>query len=198
MTVRWTVRSASGPSRSETLLDGPQIELTRFGKIAEAQLLKMQEFYQHISVDDFVIMPNHIHVLLRIKDVPVCESGPSGTPVPTAQHPVCENGPSTSNMVKIYGNHDRTIISSVIKRIMIRIDNTLPKIHSNGNKTTYTFHKKDGRAMLDRLFSFFIFPDGAVAEGAEVVHRGDGTRFATENGGTADLPHIPRGMFTRL
>ena len=38
----------------------------------------MDTFYNNITVDKYVIMPNHIHLLLRVE-----ESGRSGTPVPT-------------------------------------------------------------------------------------------------------------------
>ena len=68
--------------------DGPRIELTRYGKIADKYIKQLNEFYDHISVKSYVIMPNHIHMLLHIK-----ENGPSGTPVPTLSYKT-ENGPS--------------------------------------------------------------------------------------------------------
>ncbi len=64
------------------VLDGPQPILTKYGKVAEKQIQAMNEFYKDISVDKYVIMPNHIHLLIRI----LCttdEYGPSRTPVPT-------------------------------------------------------------------------------------------------------------------
>ncbi len=62
------------------ILDRPINQLTHYGKIAENQIIKMDSFYENISVDKFVVMPNHIHLLLRIKENP---HGRSGTPVPT-------------------------------------------------------------------------------------------------------------------
>ncbi len=62
------------------VLDRPKNELTSYGKIADKQLSFMSDFYDNISVDKYVIMPNHIHILLTIKSSP---SGRSGTPVPT-------------------------------------------------------------------------------------------------------------------
>lgn len=41
----------------------------------------MDAFYDNIFVDKYVIMPNHIHLLVRIED-----SGRSGTPVPTREN----------------------------------------------------------------------------------------------------------------
>ena len=40
----------------------------------------MSDFYDDIKIDKFVIMPNHIHMLIQIFDN---NGGPSGTPVPT-------------------------------------------------------------------------------------------------------------------
>ena len=70
--------------------DGPKIELTKQGLIAEKYIKQLNDFYDNISVEDYVIMPNHIHIMLWIKGVgntssgTPMNSGPSGTPVPTA------------------------------------------------------------------------------------------------------------------
>lgn len=50
------------------VLDRPQNELTSLGKIADKQLSFMSHFYDNISVDKYVIMPNHIYLLLTIKN----------------------------------------------------------------------------------------------------------------------------------
>ncbi len=66
------------------VLDGPQtskeifVELTEHGKIADKYINQLNDFYKNISVDDYIIMPNHIHLLINIR-----ENGPSRTPVPT-------------------------------------------------------------------------------------------------------------------
>ena len=57
----------------------PYVELTEYGKIAKKHLENMNAFYDNISVESYVIMPNHIHILLFIKG-----SGQSRTPVPTS------------------------------------------------------------------------------------------------------------------
>ncbi|MBR2160069.1 MAG: hypothetical protein IJ938_02015, partial [Clostridia bacterium] len=62
------------------VLDCPQVELTESGKIAEKYINQLNGFYEHISVESYVIMPNHIHLLLFIK-----ENGQSRTPVPTSR-----------------------------------------------------------------------------------------------------------------
>ena len=60
------------------VLDCPQVELTRYGEIAEKYIKQLDSFYEHISVEKYVIMPNHIHILLFVKS-----GGQSRTPVPT-------------------------------------------------------------------------------------------------------------------
>ena len=66
------------------VLDCPQIELTKFGEIADKYIKKLSDFYDHLSVESYVIMPNHIHILLFIrKNIHTLENGQSGTPVPT-------------------------------------------------------------------------------------------------------------------
>ena len=63
------------------VLDGPLVELTPYGEVAEKYLRQLDAFYEDLCVDSYVIMPNHIHLLLVIKE---SSSGPSGTPVPTS------------------------------------------------------------------------------------------------------------------
>ena len=62
------------------VLGGPQVRLTEYGSIAEKHLGAMTDFYRDVKLDSYVIMPNHIHLLLHVSEV---ESGPSGRPVPT-------------------------------------------------------------------------------------------------------------------
>jgi len=54
------------------VLDGPSvspyIELTHYGKIADKYINQLNAFYDNISVENYVIMPNHIHILLWIKN----------------------------------------------------------------------------------------------------------------------------------
>ena len=62
------------------VLDCPKIELTKYGEIADKYINQLNNFYEHLSVEGYVIMPNHIHILLFIK-----ENGQSGTPDPTKE-----------------------------------------------------------------------------------------------------------------
>lgn len=62
------------------VLDGPQVQLSEYGKVAQKQMVAMSDFYEDIQLEKFVIMPNHIHMLIHIRG---CTDGPSGRPVPT-------------------------------------------------------------------------------------------------------------------
>ena len=59
------------------VLDCPQIQLLKHGKIAEKYIKQMDTFYNHLSVDKYVIMPDHIHLILSV------DNGTSRTPSPT-------------------------------------------------------------------------------------------------------------------
>ena len=48
-------------------------ELTEYGKIAEKQLFMLEERYPYMKVDQYVIMPNHIHAIIIIEgDIKTC------------------------------------------------------------------------------------------------------------------------------
>ena len=49
-----------------TVLDTPKIHLTKYGEIANKVILQLSDFYNNVSVENFVIMPNHVHLLLFI------------------------------------------------------------------------------------------------------------------------------------
>ncbi|MGM9664934.1 MAG: transposase [Eubacteriales bacterium] len=70
--------------------DGPLVELSQYGKIADKYINQLGNFYEYLSVERYVIMPNHIHIMLFISD-----GGPSGTPVPTLQNSVVSRFVST-------------------------------------------------------------------------------------------------------
>ena len=46
----------------------PQVELTEYGRITEKYIQNISVAYPHISVENYVIMPNHVHLLLLVGD----------------------------------------------------------------------------------------------------------------------------------
>ena len=64
--------------------DAPHVELSPCGAAVQGQLEEMAQVYGHASLIKYVVMPNHVHILLQVH-------GPSGTPAPTQGD---GNGPS--------------------------------------------------------------------------------------------------------
>lgn len=51
---------------NKSCIFGNPTELNRFGKIAEDYIGKIPIYYTNIGIDKFVVMPNHIHVILSV------------------------------------------------------------------------------------------------------------------------------------
>ncbi len=85
------IHQSPAPRVGADVLDGPQkIELSPFGKIIDRYLHQLDDFYETVKVDQYVIMPNHIHLILFVS-----QNGPSGTSAPTRQHSLVSQFVST-------------------------------------------------------------------------------------------------------
>ena len=58
----------------------PCVELLWHGEVADKYIRQMDAFYEHLSVDQYVIMPDHIHMLLWINEMPSIGGQGSGRP----------------------------------------------------------------------------------------------------------------------
>ena len=72
----------------------PVLELLWHGKIADKYIQQMHTFYDYISIDKYVIMPDHIHLLISINE----PFGHPGTGVPTKR---------TSSLARFVGSFKR-------------------------------------------------------------------------------------------
>ena len=45
-----------------------EIQYTEYGQIAQKQLLMLEQRYPSLKIDQYVIMPNHIHAILLLKE----------------------------------------------------------------------------------------------------------------------------------
>lgn len=59
--------------------DAPKMVLTQYGITLDGYIKLMSKKYCHISVDKYVIMPNHIHLIISITDY---KNGASETAAP--------------------------------------------------------------------------------------------------------------------
>ena len=53
------------------------IQYTTYGQIAQAQLLMLEQRYPSLKIDQYVIMPNHIHVILLLEETAVNSQRPT-------------------------------------------------------------------------------------------------------------------------
>ena len=74
-----------------------ETRLTALGKIAEAELFVLPQRYPHITISNFVIMPNHIHLLLSF------EEAAGASPRPTLSDVVCAYKSLTTRGCKLAG-----------------------------------------------------------------------------------------------
>ena len=50
----------------EGVFDSPKIILKHCGKIVEKYINQLNDFYENITVNEYVIMPNHIHIIVSV------------------------------------------------------------------------------------------------------------------------------------
>ncbi len=48
--------------------DAPKVLLSNTGKIVERELLNIESHYNNIKINKYVIMPNHIHLIIQITE----------------------------------------------------------------------------------------------------------------------------------
>ncbi len=83
-------------SVGDGVLDVPKIDLTKIGKIVNDRIIEMNNIYKNVSVEKYVVMPNHIHLLIVIDSYnESIYDGTSRTPSPTRQNSVISSFVST-------------------------------------------------------------------------------------------------------
>ena len=101
--------------------DGPKIELTKYGKIAEKYINQLSNFYNDLSVESYVIMPNHIHIMLWVKGEENVQSNTPTTDGPTRK-PVTD-GPSNT---PVTDGPSRTPVPTRGKKASMTVQNSIP------------------------------------------------------------------------
>lgn len=62
----------------------PVVKLTAFGEIIESELLGLGNRFNNVFIDNYVIMPNHMHILMRLEN----QTG-GASPSPTISAIIC-------------------------------------------------------------------------------------------------------------
>lgn len=59
----------------DDILQRPVVKLTKTGLLAKEQLLSLEQRYGYVRIDKYVIMPTHIHVIIRLLAGPLPRPG---------------------------------------------------------------------------------------------------------------------------
>lgn len=62
------------------VLTVPDYTLTPYGIICEKHIQSLNNFYENVNIDKYVIMPNHIHMLISVSVVPQTVSRTNSIP----------------------------------------------------------------------------------------------------------------------
>ena len=69
--------------------DGPPGPTTKRGTVVEKRLGEMSDFYDDVKIEKYVVMPNHIHLLIHVLEpgggLLETTGGPPGTAVGTVE-----------------------------------------------------------------------------------------------------------------
>ena len=100
-----------------------EYKLTKYGKIAKSQIELLKERYTTIRIDNYVIMPNHIHLLIS---VPNDSAGAS--PCPTISDVICTFKSCTTIECRRNGLFFKSLFQSSFYDHIIRDDADYQKI----------------------------------------------------------------------
>jgi len=119
-------------------------KLSHIGEIVNKTINEIFEHYAHIELQKYVIMPNHMHLIIFVRET----GGTSRTPSPTNH--VIPSFVSTlkrftnKNAVFPSGNAHSTTTLSEIKKIMTASGNTSKTIPHNGTSINSTTNSRGG------------------------------------------------------
>lgn len=120
-----------------------QIKLSEIGFIANEELLNIEKHYENVKIDKYVIMPNHIHILLviaeRMNPFPTTIKFDLSNIIGKYKASVTRSvGKAFMPSEKInYGNPLFMTTSSEGIRIIVKSGNTSIIIQQNGKKIAF-------------------------------------------------------------
>ena len=94
------------------------IEYTECGKIAEEQLLLLEKRYPFLTVDKYVIMPNHIHAILILQG----DSAAGASPRPTVMDIICTYKSLVTRLSKRFLTTEKLFQTSFYEHIVRSYD----------------------------------------------------------------------------
>ncbi|MHB0966312.1 MAG: transposase [Bellilinea sp.] len=55
------------------IIDNGVMHLNQFGEIIKSELMRIPDHHPSVSIDNFVVMPNHIHIIIVINNQNQCQ-----------------------------------------------------------------------------------------------------------------------------
>ena len=134
-----TTKIANNPVGAHCMCPEPEIILNQYGKIVEEEIIRTTEIRENILINEYVIMPNHIHLLIEIADNKSDEKQGHMQCAPTVE----KFGKSTSNSISTIV---KLLKASITKKInILRNTEGLPvwqrNYHENIIRTEATYIK---------------------------------------------------------
>ena len=89
------------------------VKISEYGRIAEEQLLLLEKRYPQVKIDKYTIMPDHIHILLRIEKA-------GASPCPTIPDVMCAYKSITTRLCRQTGYTEKHLFQSSYHDHIIR------------------------------------------------------------------------------
>ncbi|MBR6524080.1 MAG: transposase [Clostridia bacterium] len=99
-----------------------EIILSQYGKIAKEQLLDLEKRYKTIRIDKYVIMPNHIHIIV------ILDNTAGASPCPTISDVICSFKSLTTRICNKTNNKLKKIFQTSFHDHIIRGEKDYQKI----------------------------------------------------------------------
>ena len=114
----------------------PKIALSEIGKLVDENIGRLNGIYEAVRVDNYVIMPNHVHLIL------VIQKGRTQF-APTVSRIINSLREKSQNRsVFAFGKNPFMTMLSVTKRITCEFGNILKTIPGNGQRTSILFDQQ--------------------------------------------------------
>ena len=98
-------------------------QLTIYGKIATEQIEELENRYKGIKIDNYVVMPNHIHLLISNY-----ETAAGASPCPTISDVICTFKSLTTRLCKNNGLKEKQLFQNSFHDHIIRGEADYKKI----------------------------------------------------------------------
>ena len=101
------------PQRDFAPAENKGVEYTLYGKIAEQQLHFLEKRYSFLTIDQYVIMPNHIHVILILHGETA-----GASPRPTVMDIICAYKSLTARECSKQGFQEKLFQTSFYEHVI--------------------------------------------------------------------------------